>query len=342
MELVVLAVPDCPNAAILEKRLAEALEGRQPISVSRKVVDSEEQAARWGMHGSPTLLLDQVDPFAGPGVQASLACRIYRGEDGQAVGVPSVAALRQALEQVMGKARDNQRASAVEAWPDSLGRAGRGRVAPVDGGLRAVHRRVLTSFATTGREPGAAELAEAAAPYGVDFERVLAELHAGDFLRLDAAGRIRAGYPFSAQPTPHVVRISGGPEVYAMCAIDALGIAAMLGTEITVASADPGIGEEITVTVAADGRTALWHPTSAVVFAGQGTDCESGLIAADVCCGYVNFFSSRASATAWAEAHPGVAGKTLEQTDALRLGRQIFGPLLNPADESVPHQDASN
>lgn len=30
-------------------------------------------------------------------------------------------------------------------------------------------------------------------------------------------------YPFSAALTPHVVAIAGGPRVYSMCAIDALG-----------------------------------------------------------------------------------------------------------------------
>ena len=95
------------------------------------------------------------------------------------------------------------------------------------------------------------------------------QLHAADFLRLDAGGAISAAYPFSPAPTPHLVTISGGPQVYAMCAIDALGIAAMLGKTVTISSSEPGTGAPVTVTVPAAGGAAVWEPGTAVVFYGQ-------------------------------------------------------------------------
>jgi hypothetical protein len=49
------------------------------------------------MTGSPTLLVDGVDPFAVPGAAANLTCRLYRDETGDASGAPSVAQLRHAL-----------------------------------------------------------------------------------------------------------------------------------------------------------------------------------------------------------------------------------------------------
>ncbi|MEV4178413.1 organomercurial lyase, partial [Nonomuraea sp. NPDC049709] len=130
--------------------------------------------------------------------------------------------------------------------------------------------------AAAGAAPPAAELTRAAAPYGVSAEQVLAELHAADFLRLDdrgegdgnGAGQIRAAYPFSASPTRHRVQINGGPAVFAMCAIDALGIAAMLGRDVRITSADPLDERPVTVEVTAAGQ-ARWAPASAVVFAGQ-------------------------------------------------------------------------
>ncbi|MER5626740.1 thioredoxin family protein [Streptosporangium sp. NPDC002544] len=99
MELTVLVVPDCPNASVLDERLAEVLADRRWVSVMRRVIDDDEQAARWGMRGSPTLLIDGVDPFADPGVPVSVSCRMYRDEDGRLEGAPSVAALRRALDQ---------------------------------------------------------------------------------------------------------------------------------------------------------------------------------------------------------------------------------------------------
>jgi hypothetical protein len=304
--------------------------------VARRVIVDEADAARFGMHGSPTLLIDGVDPFAELGAPTSVSCRIYRSAEGRMEGAPSVAVLHEALE--AAETGGSSQAPAADSWSDPLGRAGQGRVAPEEGGLRAVHQAVLASFAQTGRAPSPVELSASAAPYGVDAERVLAELHAGDFLRLDDGGNIGVAYPFSAGPTPHVVQIVGGPRVFSMCAVDALGIAAMLGTDTVITSSDPASGEEVTVTVPADGGKAIWAPASAVVFAGQRSDCGpcpdpapglgAGAVAADVCCGYVNFFASRKSAAAWAGTHPEVTGKILRQTEALRLGRDIFGPWL--------------
>jgi hypothetical protein len=98
MHLTVLAVPGCPNAALLEEQLASLLEGRPGMTVSRHVIADEAEAARRGMHGSPTLLINGTDPFAEPGESASISCRLYQGSDGRLAGVPSAGQLRQAIE----------------------------------------------------------------------------------------------------------------------------------------------------------------------------------------------------------------------------------------------------
>ena len=60
-------------------------------------IGDEDQAARRGMHGSPTILIDGIDPFAVPGQPASVSCRLYRDSDGRADGAPSVRQLRRAI-----------------------------------------------------------------------------------------------------------------------------------------------------------------------------------------------------------------------------------------------------
>ncbi|HEY2309363.1 MAG TPA: hypothetical protein VGI05_26095 [Streptosporangiaceae bacterium] len=90
-------MPDCPNVKLLEERLAQVLGGRQDVTVSRQVIADQDEAARRGMHGSPTILVDGVDPFAGPGQSASVSCRLYRDGDSQLDRAPSVSQLRQAL-----------------------------------------------------------------------------------------------------------------------------------------------------------------------------------------------------------------------------------------------------
>jgi hypothetical protein len=103
MELTLLAVPDCPNVAALAERLAAALGDRPDVVVRRREIASEQEAARAGMHGSPTLLVDGVDPFAAPGQAPSLSCRLYRDATGRTDGAPSVEALRRVLARQGGR-----------------------------------------------------------------------------------------------------------------------------------------------------------------------------------------------------------------------------------------------
>jgi hypothetical protein len=97
VELILLTVPACPNAAAFEERLADVLAGYPGAVVHRRVVSDERAAAEAGMHGSPTLLINGVDPFAPPGQVPSLSCRVYRDAAGHAAPAPSAQALRQAL-----------------------------------------------------------------------------------------------------------------------------------------------------------------------------------------------------------------------------------------------------
>ncbi len=278
MDLKVLAVPDCPNAVLLEQRLAQVLQDRPDVTVSRQVIADQDEAARQGMHGSPTILVDGKDP---------------------------------------------------------LGRGGRGRVAPAERGMRTVHQAVLRSFAATGRAPEQGVLDEAAAPF--DARQVVAELAEDDFLCLDQTGRISAAYPFSAAATPHTIRITGGASAYAMCAIDALGMAEMLHTSVLIRSADPSDGEPVTVTL--DRRGAVWHPATAVVFVGRTADQRAGP-SAETCCEHVNFFASRRAAEAWASAHPEVTGGILSQARARQVAEQIFGQLLRLPGQDRPERTA--
>jgi hypothetical protein len=84
-------------------------------------------------------------------------------------------------------------------------------------------------------------------------------------------------------------------------------------------------GRPVTVTV--DGSQSAWHPATAVVFAGR-TAGECAGPSAAACCGYMNFFTTRASAAAWAAAQPEISGGILDQESAVRIGIAIFGELL--------------
>ncbi|MFF0205662.1 hypothetical protein [Streptomyces sp. NPDC005017] len=97
MRITVLTVPGCPHTALVRERLADALAGRT-ARVELVEVDDEREAARLGMSGSPTVLIDGVDPFAVPGAPAAVSCRLYRTPDGRAEGAPGAEDLRRAVE----------------------------------------------------------------------------------------------------------------------------------------------------------------------------------------------------------------------------------------------------
>lgn len=319
MHLTILAVPNCPNVKLLEQRLMQAIGDRPDVTISQHEIGDQDQAARRGMHGSPTLLVDGIDPFAQPGRHASVSCRLYQKSRGKTDGAPSVRQLRAAIGHPVAVVADID----GESWLDAFGRGGQGRIAPAERGLRAVHQAVLRSFAATGHPPKQDMLDEAAGLF--ESSQILAELAEGDYLCLDQAGRITAAYPFSATATPHTVQVAGGASAYSMCAIDALGVSDMLSAAVQIKSADPWTGEPISVAV--DGTSPAWEPDTTVVFAGRTTNSCEGPSAA-TCCGQINFFTSHTTAAAWATAHPEVIGGILSQGRALEVGQHIFGQLL--------------
>jgi len=197
---------------------------------------------------------------------------------------------------------------------------------------RQVHLAVLAAFTVAGQPPPRDELQRIARAHGGDPGAVVAELAAADVIAFGADGEIRAAYPFSPVPTPVQVRWAGGPLSYAMCAIDALGMSAMLGRPVTITAAEPGTGRSITVH--ADGGQARWEPWAAVVFAGAAG--EPGCPSADRSCGYINFFTSARAARAWARRHPEVTGTVVSRRGALGCGIAEFGTLMQAPQRVGP------
>lgn len=100
VDIELLVIPDCPNGdAAAELITAAVAATRVQASITRTIIASQDQALRRGFTGSPTILLNGVDPFAQPGAPVALACRLYNTPDGLR-GVPSLPDLRQALTRV--------------------------------------------------------------------------------------------------------------------------------------------------------------------------------------------------------------------------------------------------
>jgi Alkylmercury lyase len=196
---------------------------------------------------------------------------------------------------------------------------------------RALHLAILHAFADTGRPPAPADLDQHAHTLGLDATTAMAELVACDAVVLDGDGAVLAAYPFSATPTLHLVDIQGGPTVYAMCAVDALGMSAMLARPVTITTREPDNDWKIRVRV--DGERASFEPATTVVYAGTTGDWCCGP-AAEQRCGTINFFTTAQAASAWAARHPKVTGQVLDQQQALAWGVREFAGLLSAGGSS--------
>ena len=202
--------------------------------------------------------------------------------------------------------------TALEAAAIPRQRWGRERTQRLSDDERLLYQWILGSFAA-GRIPGAGALAAAAARFGLDAEQALATLAREDLAHRDpATGAILVAYPFSARPRGHRVRIDGMHWVEAMCAIDALGIAAMLERSIEILSRDPLSGGEVWVRID-PGDGAWWEPEHAVVLAGSA--CTSGPSYRG-CCDVLNFFESGEYALQYLLAHPEISGHPITIPEA--------------------------
>ena len=96
MEIILQYFNGCPNWDVLDQRLAEVVNDRSDVRVIRQLVETPEDAVRLGFHGSPTVLVDGIDPFADERTHVGLACRMFRTPAGIA-GSPTVEQLREAI-----------------------------------------------------------------------------------------------------------------------------------------------------------------------------------------------------------------------------------------------------
>lgn len=190
-------------------------------------------------------------------------------------------------------------------------------------GACKLHQWVLRTFADEGRPPNASRLAGKAKQLGVDPDLALRELTRLDLVVRNNTGEIRGAYPFSACPTHHRVRIDGGPTLYAMCAIDALGIPPMLRRDAAIVSEDVTTGRAVRVSF--QSGQARWDPPEAVVLVGVQ---DHGGTLAHSCCTLINFFASVECAQTFQQAHPGIESQVMSQAEALALAIEVFDPVL--------------
>ena len=190
--------------------------------------------------------------------------------------------------------------------------------------LRDLHRAVLRRFLQAGEAPTLRWVRQAAGELGLG-DSAAAELEAADLVHV-ANGVVSVAYPFSGTPTRQQVQLDGFPAVYAMCAVDALGIPVMAGRDGRIAATDPRDGAPVVVSVR--GGIWRWTPAGAAVVFARATGCSTGCAPWEVTCPHTTFHASRDSAQAYLAARGDIDGQILDQQAAVERGRRNFGPLL--------------
>ncbi len=97
MRIQLLYFDGCPNWEVAQARLRDALVAVGSVDMIELVeVATQEQAERIGFHGSPTVMVNGRDLFAGADAPVGLACRVYSTPEGLG-GAPTTEQLASAL-----------------------------------------------------------------------------------------------------------------------------------------------------------------------------------------------------------------------------------------------------
>ncbi|MGH2532636.1 MAG: organomercurial lyase [Thermomicrobiales bacterium] len=185
---------------------------------------------------------------------------------------------------------------------------------------RRIHRTLIDAMLATGGVPGVEDMAVTLGTSPVDVRSGLQMLVEADYLALDASGRVICLYPFSVVPTPHVVVVDERRR-YAMCALDALGVAAMLGRAITVDGRCAACGVLMRLRVR-PGAVVSASPAETVVVARRAFEAP----ASEVCCPFTVFACGEHHAEEMVARVP--ESEMLSLTESLGLAEAIFGDLL--------------
>ena len=191
---------------------------------------------------------------------------------------------------------------------------------------RAVHHAILNGYVQTGDAPRRADLAGIT---GGDIGAVLEDLRERDLIVL-RGGEVDVAYPFTSRNSVHGVEI-GTRKIKCVCAIDALGVGAMIDSAVRAYSRCPECDTAIDIRIGDSGLSIeAVQPKGAVVWA--GVSATQGC-AADTQCRSMLLFCSGAHLQAWREKNaPGGEGFRLTPDQALQAGAAVFRPFMAKTD----------
>ena len=94
--MTLLYFDDCPNWLVADGHLRTLGAQHPEMVIERRIVNTVEEAEATQFRGSPSIMVDGVDPFADLDTPVGLSCRVYKTPAGLA-GSPTLDQLRSAV-----------------------------------------------------------------------------------------------------------------------------------------------------------------------------------------------------------------------------------------------------
>ena len=188
--------------------------------------------------------------------------------------------------------------------------------------LKKLHQLILMSLVQRGKPPTHAELA--AQVGDVQVAAALQTLGAVDLIVLNQQGTAAVGaYPLTTEVTPHRLIIEN-QSIYAMCALDAVAVAPMFATTVTINSNCHVSGEPVQICMR---EREMLSVQPAGVMVGIRWQKPHGFAAHNMCTEMV-FCKDLVTARQW----QGDEVETISLftlAEAIAFGQAFFAPLLN-------------
>jgi len=136
----------------------------------------------------------------------------------------------------------------------------------------------------------------------------LNELEKKDILlRKEGTQEIVSIYPLSLTPTEHQIILENEKRLFAMCAVDALGMPIMFNRNARIVSRCAKCKQEITIEI--KNEEIAWVSHLNIMIWSPGRQIAP---AAETCCPMVNFFCCKEHLQEWAKENPDLTGRISE------------------------------
>jgi hypothetical protein len=186
-----------------------------------------------------------------------------------------------------------------------------------------VRRFILSQPPILGKIPSIDLIGKAFHQFSMEeIDTILDRLDQMDYIHLNSQKtKIDAAYPFSGIETTHIVTIKNQEhkKIYAMCAVDALGICFMFNCDVSIKSKCSHCNDIIDIEIKNNEIISLLPEDTAVWF-----DQDYSCCAATSCCPNTNFFSSEKHFDDWQQGRIRRKGALVKIQEAFYLGKLIF------------------